>query len=175
MLAGVSQTPQFAQLEPPASHYLLAATGWLELGNPTEAHAELENMAAEWHTHPLVLDLRWQIFAQEKKWDDCLKVAATMTRQTPQNILGWIHQSYALHELKRTAEARDNLLPVAAKFPEDFLLRYNLACYECQLGRLAPARQWLKKAMAIAGDKEIQVMALNDLDLQPMWPEIRNL
>jgi hypothetical protein len=31
--------------------------------------------------------------------------------------LGWLHRSYALHELKQTTEARDNLLRVVDQFP----------------------------------------------------------
>ena len=61
----------------------------------------------------------------------------------PESALGWVHRYYAFHELKRTAEARDNLLRVVDKFPEDPIMRYNLACYECQLGNLERAKQWL--------------------------------
>ena len=40
-------------------------------------------------------------------------------KQHTKDPLGWVHRSYALHELKRTAEARDNLLRVVDKFPAD--------------------------------------------------------
>ena len=32
-------------------------------------------------------------------------------------------------------KVRDNLLPVVERFPDNATMRYNLACYECQLGR----------------------------------------
>jgi len=35
----------------------------------------------------------------------------------------------ALHELKRTQEAFDLLLPAADKFPAPWTIPYNLACY----------------------------------------------
>jgi len=50
--------------------------------------------------------------------------------------------------LKRTGEARDNLLRVVEKFQLSATMRYNLACYECQLGRLEQAKMWLEKAFA---------------------------
>jgi hypothetical protein len=31
-------------------------------------------------------------------------------------------------------------------FNDDATIRYNLACYECQLGRLDQARAWLERA-----------------------------
>lgn len=162
-------------LEPPDSHYLLAALGWLELGNPGEALVELDGITANFTRHPDVLDTRWQILARQENWRACVETAATMILQLPENPLGWIHRSYALHEMKRTREARDNLLPVVDRFPEEFLIRYNLACYECQLTRLDEARSWLRKAIKVGGKKDIRAMALQDSDLQPLWPEIKLL
>jgi hypothetical protein len=51
-------------------------------------------------------------------------------------------------------------------------MRYNLACYECQLGNLKEALQWLQLAIDLAGKKDIRLMALNDPDLEPLWREI---
>ena len=61
---------------------------------------------------------------------------------------------------------------MAEKFPEDPIMRYNLACYECQLGRLEHARNWLQKAFKLGDPKKIKLMALEDPDLQPLWREI---
>jgi TPR repeat protein len=90
----------------------------------------------------------------------------------PQHPLGWVHRSYCLHELKRTEEARDNLLRVVDKFPDDPIMRYNLACYECQLGKLEQAKNWLTKACELGDPKKIKMMALADPDLEPLWKEI---
>ena len=46
------------KLEPPDTHYFLAAIGWLELGNVVEARAELAQISASQHEHPDVLELR---------------------------------------------------------------------------------------------------------------------
>ena len=61
------------------------------------------------------------------------------------------------------------------KFPEDPIMRYNLACYECQLGRLEQAKNWLQKAFEVGDSKELKLMALTDPDLEPFRREIGEL
>jgi predicted Zn-dependent protease len=159
-------------LQPPDSHHVHAAQGWVELGNHIEADAELDNVAANLRTHPDVLKVRWEIYAAAKKWEAALDIAAALIQLDPESPLGWVHRSYAFHELKRTTEARDNLLRVVDKFSEDPIMRYNLACYECQLGRLEQAKNWLRKAFEVGDSKQIKLMALDDRDLEPLWKEI---
>ena len=74
--------------------------------------------------------------------------------------------------MKRTEKARDNRLRVVDEFPEDPIMRYDLACYECQLGRLEQAKNWLEKAFKLGNPNEIKLMALDDPDLEPLWKEI---
>src|SRR5664280_998989 len=159
-------------LEPPDSIHLQAAQGWLELGNHIEADAELDNITPQLRAHPAVLEVRWEIYAKAKKWDACLDIASALVQMVPDHPLGWIHRWFCLHELKHTAEARDNLLRVVDKFPINATMRYNLACYECQLGRLEQAKEWLKKAFALGNARKMKLAALDDPDLQPLWKEI---
>ena len=154
--------------------HLQAAQGWLELGNPVEAAKELQGLATDLSSHPAVLKLRWGIFAAEKKWEPAFEMAAALIQLDPDDPLGWVQRSYALHELKRTAEARDNLLRVVDKFSISATIRYNLACYECQLGRMEQAKMWLEKAFALGDPKAIKAEALEDRDLEPLWAEITN-
>ncbi|MEY4384721.1 MAG: hypothetical protein RLY20_4 [Verrucomicrobiota bacterium] len=160
-------------LSPTELHGLRAAEGWFELGNPREAEAELAKLSAEARLHPAALELRWQMQAQRKQWNECVELARVLTRQAPAEPMGWIHLSYALHELKRTQEAWDSLLAVVEDFPKEPTMRYNLACYACQLGDLPEARRWLKKTFALGRKPETKAMALQDPDLQPLWPEIQ--
>lgn len=159
------------ELQPPDSHHLTAAQGWLELGNQLEANTELENITAENRAHPAVLEVRWQIYAKEQKWDAALDIASALIQLVPEHPLGWVHRSFSLHEMKRTEEARDNLLRVVDKFPKDPIMRYNLACYECQLGRLEQAKNWLKRAFEVGDSEKIKLMALEDTDLEALWRE----
>lgn len=156
-------------------HCLRAAEGWFELGNSPEAEAELAKLGSRAQLHPAVMELRWQIHARGGRWQDCVDIGLALTRSAPGEPLGWIHLSYALHELKRTQEAWDSLLAVVDKFPKEPTMRYNLACYACQLGDLPEARRWLKKTFALGRKQEAKQMASQDLDLKPLWPEIARL
>jgi tetratricopeptide (TPR) repeat protein len=164
--------PSWLALQLPDSHHLVAAQGWLELGNHIEANEELEKITPRLRAHPHVLEMRWQIYASAKKWDAALDIASAMVQIAPDQSSGWLHRSFSLHELKRTQEARDNLLPVVEIFPDDAIMRYNLACYECQLSRLEQAKEWLQKAFEIGDPAKLKLMALDDPDLEPLWKQI---
>jgi tetratricopeptide (TPR) repeat protein len=156
------------KLEHPDTLHLEAAQGWLELGNHLEANEELDRISPEMRIHPDVLNLRWHVFSKAQKWDACLDIASALIKLAPECSQGWIHRSFALHELKRTQEAFDNLLPVVEKFSRVWTIPYNLACYCAQLGRLDEAQDWFKKAMAL-DEQAVKESALDDPDLQPLW------
>jgi tetratricopeptide (TPR) repeat protein len=153
----------------PDTHHLQAAHGWIELGNRVEASAELEQITPSLLAHPDVLEVRWLIHERAKDWQTCLDLATAIVLADPDRPFGWIHRSYALHELKQTAKAWDELLPAVKKFPGEWLVRYNLACYTCRLGKLDDARSWLEKAIELGDRQTIKRMALDDPDLQMIW------
>src|SRR5215469_13014781 len=151
------------------------AEGWLGLGDLKEAGPALARLPASVAEHPLVLSARWQFHAAQKEWEPALEIAAALTKAAPESPYGWVHRSFCLHELKRTEEARDNLMPVLGRFPDDPLMRYNLACYECQLGRMEQALDWLQKAFSIGDARKLREMALEDPDLKPLIEKIRRM
>lgn len=165
------------KIEPPDTHYFLAAVGWLELGNLSEARAELAQVSAPQQEHPDVLELRWAISAEEKRWDEALQVAQALVRRAPKRSSGWLHQAYALRRVADGGiqKAWDALLPAVHKFPKEPTIPFNLSCYACQLRQLDLARDWLNRAVAVGGREKIKRQALNDSDLEPLWPEIRLL
>ena len=158
-------------LEPPDSHHLSAAIGWVELGNWQEANAELEKITLDSQGHPDVLEVRWQIYAKAEDWEEAIEAAREMTRQTPDLPFGWIHLAYSLHELRRTQEAYATLKPIFERFPDEWLMRYNMACYACQLGNLGEARRLLELAGERGDKNEIVRMARIDPDLEALWSE----
>lgn len=167
--------PPMSQLQPPDTHHWSAAEGWLELGNYREALAELDLISAGEQRRLEVLSLRWNITAQLKQWEACVALADTILELAPKQVFGWIHRSFALHELKRTREARDLLLPAVKRFPKSQTIPYNLACYECQLGDLAAARDWFRRALQLRNPSALRTQALADIDLKPLWPEIQKI
>jgi len=156
-------------------HCLRAAQGWAELGNYDEAAVELEGITAALRSHPEALVVSWKICAHVKQWPACVEIGEAIVQLAPQKVFGWIHRSFALHELKRTREAFDLLLPAVEKYPKEWTIPYNLACYACQLGELKEAWSWLEKAIDLAGESDIRPQALSDPDLGPMWGDITDL
>lgn len=147
---------------------LLAAQGWLELGNHLEADKELDEIAPQLRAHPDVLELRWEIHARGKKWDACVDIAEALIKLRPDHPNGWIQRSFALHGLRRTQEAFDKLLPAMHKFPRIWTIPYNLSCYCAQLQKLEECEAWFKKAMAI-DEHTVKRAAIDDPDLKPLW------
>ena len=156
--------------------HLNAAEGWLGLGDFVSATNELEEISPEFRVHPAVLLMRCQIYSAAKKWDAVIAIADTLVKQLPKLSDAWIHRSFALHELKRTRDAYDKLLPAADKFKTQWVIAYNLACYCCQLGLLKEAMTWLELAIDRAEKNEdIRSIALEDPDFEPLWADIGNI
>jgi tetratricopeptide (TPR) repeat protein len=155
-------------LRHPDCLHLRAAQGWLELGNHLEANQKLERITAQLRSHPEVLEVRWHIHAHAKKWDACVDIADAIIKLAPERSDGWIHRSFSLHELKRTQEAFDQLLPMAETFRGIWTIPYNLSCYCAQLGRLNESENWLKKAMTI-DEHTVNRAAIDDPDVKPLW------
>jgi len=165
-----------SKLEPPDTFALSAALGWLELGNPTEALAELDRVTPANQEHPGVLEVRWAALAQLRRWEHALAAACALVRVAPENANGWLHRAYALRRVPDggLSPAWDALLPAADKFKQEAVIPYNLACYACQLQHLEEARKWLRRALKIGKAAEIKRMALADDDLKALWPEIKS-
>jgi predicted Zn-dependent protease len=160
-------------VQPPDLFLLQAAQGWLELGCADEAVKELDQITPVLQAHPDVMQTRWEVYAARKLWEEAVGIARAYSQVLPGSPFGWVQQAYALHELKRTAEAQAVLLPVVDKFPRDWTMRYNLACYTCQLGDLGEAYQWLQKAIMLGGGRKVRHQAMFDPDLEPLWKNLR--
>jgi tetratricopeptide (TPR) repeat protein len=175
-MAGKTRVPasaiMFPSLPPADNRHVTAAQGWLELGNHIEANAELDEISPALRTHPEVLGLRWQVYAQEEKWKSCVDLAEAVVKSAPYVPQGWTNRSFTLHQLKRTQEAFDLLEPAAELFPGEWLIRYNLACYACQLGKQELAWDYLEDAFDLGDTKAVKLIALDDPDLEPFWTEI---
>ena len=154
-------------LEPPDIHFVNAAQGWLELNNPAEAQDELDKVS-DFKSHLIVMELQWQIYARTKAWNKAVDTADAIVTTHPKSPFGWIHLAFALHELRKTADAYEVLKPVLDRFPKEWLMRYNMACYAVQMGRLDEGKTWLEQANAIGDKKEIAELMATDSDLEPL-------
>jgi len=166
------------KLEPPDTHHLMAAVGWLELGNHAEAGEEIARVSAANLTHPDVLEVRWVICAEGNSWDAAVEVADALVAVAPERSSGWVHRAYATRRARSGGleQAERLLLEALDKFPKESVIPYNLACYAAQLGHLDEAWDWFHKAIEVEGDvKTIKQRALGDADLKPLWGRLRGL
>ena len=159
----------------PDAHYLSAAIGWLGLGNALEAHQELDRIRPQFQTHPDVMAVRCDLYAKEGKWEMAAGLVTILRDANPLDSQLWITLAYAT---RRKADgglndAKKILLEAHKFFRRESIIAYNLACYECQLGDMNSARDWLEKAFSIGDSYTLKVMALSDQDLKPLWPELK--
>ncbi len=165
------------ELEPPDTHHLSAALGWLGLGNAKEAEKELERISPDFAMHPDVLEARWFLCAEGRRWQEGLEIARALLQSSPERPTAWLNQAYALRRVPDGGlrQAWDALLPAFDKFPKEPTVAFNLACYACQMNELDAARIWFKRAVKLAGKEQMKRMALADPDMKPLWDEIRQL
>jgi len=142
---------------------LLAAQGYSELGMFDDAIAELDSLPEETTQHSTVIELRTVILMQAKRWKPALTASRELCRTEPDKSSGFIHAAFCLHELGRTAEARDVLVEGPDVLHTEPTFHYNLACYECALGHLDLARMHLEKSIEL--DKKMRDFAKTDPDL----------
>jgi predicted Zn-dependent protease len=128
--------------------HLVAAEGWLGLGNQLEANEELEQISPGARTHPAVLSVRYEIYAKGKNWDAASEIAGALVKLTPQEPAGWICLAYANRRKSGggTSQAKEILTQARLKFPKEYRIAYNLACYGCPLGNRKQAMQDLEEA-----------------------------
>jgi len=152
-----------------------AAQGWLGLGDLASAANELEEMAPQSRAHPDALQVRLKIYFEARKWDCAAEVANALCRLLPDSAFGPLHLAHALRQLDRTQDARAALLPIADKFPDEWRIQYQLACYSCKVGKLKEALQWIGAAIDVAGKLDIRTKALGEQDLEPLWLHISEI
>jgi hypothetical protein len=149
-----------------------AAEGWLMLGNPLEAHEELEKIAGEACYHPAVLSMRWQVYAAAQWWEAAFVVSKALCECAPDCAAAWICQANTVRHYKGVVEAWHLLLKVAEKFKQDAVIRYNLACYAAQIGLMEDSCGWLVQAFDLEDSTQLKLAAIYDPDLQPLWDRI---
>lgn len=85
---------QVSHLEPPDSHHL--AQGWIEMGNATEADAELKEISLPITTsYPMCCKSAGRLRAGPDV-AFCLDLATALTTLTPERPFGWIHRVLSL-------------------------------------------------------------------------------
>lgn len=159
-------------LSNPERRQLEAAEGWLMLGNPLEAHEELEKITGENSYHPAVLAMRWQVYAAAQWWEAAYVVSKALCEFAPRSAEAWICQANTVRHYKGVVEAWNLLLGIVNRFSDDAVIRYNLACYAAQMGLMEDACGWLVQAFEREDAIQLKLAAIYDPDLAPLWSKI---
>jgi len=155
-------------LPPPDYLALEAAQGWLMLGDAASALAELDRISAEHRTDPSVLETECEIWTHAEDWPAAFAVAEGLVQTAPSQVRGWILRAYAARRMPTGGLelARSLLQPALERFPEMFLVPYNLACYAARMGHAEEAWRLLQRAMESGERSAVLRLAMADPDLE---------
>jgi len=95
------------------------------------------------------------------------EIAKRLVEFQPNDIRWTISLAFATRRANSIQAAMEILLNAEAKFPKEPAIKYNLACYFCQIGDIQGAKNYLKRAFEI--DLSWRMAALEDEDLKPLW------
>lgn len=147
------------------------AHGYLELGLIKEARAELCAIARPERSSIQVTEAWMMLHAEAQEWELAAAAAEKVTAAKPKDPQGWISWAFATRRFRSIGEAEAILLKAEQHLGATCgLIHYNLACYRCQVADFEGAKRRLAKACAL--EPHWKAAALQDVDLQPLWPEI---
>ena len=135
-----------------------------------DANTELDRIDPFNRAAPEVLALRIAIYRGLEKWELMQEVAKRLVEFQPEDVQWTISLAYATRRANSIEAAKEVLLSAEPKFPKEAAIKYNLACYFCQIGDIKAARNYLKKAFEI--DSNWRIAALEDEDLKPLWESL---
>ena len=149
------------------------ANGYFELGMLKEAEVELGALPEElpWgkRRRMLILNIRQSL----KRWEDMRDLAHGLRMEFPEDSEWWIADAYATRRLESIEVARKILLEGLVHHYDDATIRYNLACYACQLGSPGECMDFLKEA--VKRDEKYKLLAMEDEDLEDVQDALREM
>ncbi len=149
---------------------LQQADGYLDLRLPERAQREWERIPAELREALPVLELSLRLALDTRDWAEAARIARRLRDQQPNEAAYWVHLAYATRRCEGIEAAREILLQAQTRFKTEAVIPYNLACYECRLGRHAASLDLLERAIQL--DQHYRALALEDDDLEPLWDRI---
>ena len=130
----------------------------------SESVAELNAIHDEYQGRPEVLQLRLHHLMRQKRWARALIVSRKLCQVAPHCSAGFLHAGFCLHELGKTAEAKELLLKGPSTLRKEPIYYYNMGCYEALLGNAKDAQRHLEKSFKM--DASFREIAKRDPDLK---------
>jgi len=141
-----------------------AACGYAELGMTKQSILELNALEHSDQNRPEVLQLRLHHLMRGQRWASALRISQKLCRAAPDCSAGFLHAGFCLHELGKTAEAKQLLLKGPAALLKEPIYYYNMGCYEALLGNVKDARINLETSFRM--DSSFRELAKRDPDLE---------
>jgi tetratricopeptide (TPR) repeat protein len=147
--------------------HLKTAAGYLGLGLIDDAANEIEEILPQDKLRVEVVALRIELYRMAERWDGMEALAKYQHQAQPGEAKWLLDWAWATRRSRGLAEARAILEGAEAGHQSCALLHYNLACYLCVMGEIPGARDRLGRALAL--DKDLRLVALEDPDLAPLF------
>jgi predicted Zn-dependent protease len=141
-----------------------AACGYAELGMTRQSVQELNAIDRVHQNRPEVLQLRLHHLMRGQRWVQALRISQKLCRAAPDCGAGYLHAGFCLHELGKTAEAKQLLLKGPSALLKEPIYYYNMGCYEALLGNVKDARINLETSFRM--DATFRELAKKDPDLK---------
>src|ERR1041384_8667715 len=98
-----------------------------------ESLPELDAIDKRHQNRPEVLQLRLHHLMRKKRWTLALRVSQRLCRVAPDAGAGFLHAGFCLHQLGKTAEARNLLISGPVALLKEPIYYYNMGGYEALL------------------------------------------
>jgi tetratricopeptide (TPR) repeat protein len=150
---------------------ILAAEGWIELGNYDEAAEELHNCRPATKTSVEWIKLWVRVYAATRRWAEVEMMCETLAKHTPEDPFTIFNRAEALHRQCRSQEAFELFSHAPQSFKKLPQYFYDYARYLCALQEFSLALSCLGKAFDL--DPELRMRALDDPDLHRVWLDLQ--
>jgi tetratricopeptide (TPR) repeat protein len=151
--------------------HIKVVEGYLGLHMYDEALSEFKQIKAEFGIeNSEVSKIEMKIWFFLERWNDAIQAGEKARMTCPQDSEVFILSAHALHEVKRTEEARHVLLHGPSGMDQLGIYHYSLSCYEAQMGMLKSARNHLRTALKI--EPSFEQLALQDTNLAPLFHQL---
>jgi len=147
------------------------AIGFLELGMPEDALAELEQLHGDAADASPVLHLKVDALLRLQDWAAAAEICLPMLEKEPADPGWWIQAAFAQRRASSVGEAEMILRTALQGHPKHALILYNLACYACVQERFDEACELLEQSFA-EEPAAMLLMATGDPDLAGIRPWI---
>ena len=144
--------------------HLERAQGYFELKMFEEAAIELNAVQDELPWSKQRRMLQTFLHQETEDWASMKDSAKSLRFEFPHEEDWWVSEAYATRRAESLVEARKILIEGLTIHYESAIIRYNLACYACQLNSPGESLDFLKEA--VRRDEKYKVLALHDEDLK---------